>query len=75
MLELPTTQMTQKEFDAVLEYSSSIPTGTDLGKKWKRRCTDGWVMGEYYDIGSTTEVGIRWSTIKIVPETMEQANV
>ena len=30
------TYLTTKEFDDLLEYSCSIPTGTALGKKWKR---------------------------------------
>jgi len=31
------TLLTQKEFDDLLEYSTSIPTGTTIGKRWKRR--------------------------------------
>ncbi|KKK78695.1 hypothetical protein LCGC14_2840980 [marine sediment metagenome] len=30
------TYLTTKEFEDLLEYSCSIPTGTTLGKKWKR---------------------------------------
>ena len=30
------TYLTTKEFDDLLEYSCSIPTGTTLGKRWKR---------------------------------------
>lgn len=33
---METTYLTQKEFDGLLEYSTSIPTGTTIGKKWKR---------------------------------------
>ncbi len=29
--------LTQKEFDDLLEYSISQPTGVTLGKEWKRR--------------------------------------
>lgn len=28
--------LTNKEFDDLLEYSTSVPTGTKIGKKWKR---------------------------------------
>jgi len=28
--------LTQKEFNDLLEYSTSVPTGTTLGKVWKR---------------------------------------
>lgn len=28
--------LTKKEFDQLPEYSCSLPTGTTIGKKWKR---------------------------------------
>jgi hypothetical protein len=46
--------MTRKYFDALPEYSLSIPTGVTIGKRWKRVepfVDDGtpktWFMGEY----------------------------
>lgn len=30
------TRLTRKEFDEMLEYSCSIPTGKAIGKRWKR---------------------------------------
>jgi len=35
----PITEVTRAEFDALLDYSCSLPTCTSLGKKWKR---DDW---------------------------------
>lgn len=32
-----TALMTQKELEGLPEYSSSIPTGTTIGKRWKRK--------------------------------------
>jgi len=32
---LPPIELTQREFDALLEYSRSFPTGVDVGKTWK----------------------------------------
>jgi hypothetical protein len=32
-----TALMTKKELEALPEYSSSIPTGTTIGKRWKRQ--------------------------------------
>lgn len=29
--------LTRQEFDALLEYSTTLPTGTTPGKTWKRR--------------------------------------
>ena len=56
--------VTQKEFDNLLEYSRSIPTGKTIGKQWKRRCVnDQWLLGEYYDINSETEIGIRYTPL------------
>lgn len=57
----PELVLTQAEFDQLLEYSHSLPTGTEIGKRWKRRRGIDWMIGEYYDIGSPVEVGIRWS--------------
>lgn len=56
---LPTISMTVREFEALPEYSSTLPTGTTPGKRWRRE--DGvydrafiarggkpvWVVGEY----------------------------
>ena len=32
----PTVQLTKREFDELSEYSCTLPTGTTLGKRWKR---------------------------------------
>ena len=64
--------VTQQELTDLGEYSCSMPTGTYIGKRWKRNlnaynpCVEydpdnpDWIIGEYYDIGSTTDIGIRW---------------
>ena len=64
--------MPQTEFDELSNYSTSLPTGTPFGKIWRRQKHDNgcwvneWMMGEYYDVKSKTQVGIRWRTIHIV---------
>lgn len=40
-------RMTQETFSRLPEYSASLPTGTTLGKKWRRRCSDGWYQGHF----------------------------
>jgi len=66
--------MSKAEFDALPEYSCSLPTGTTIGKTW--RCNlvaysmDGyqspvWKMGEYVPHADTDKVGIRWRTIVV----------
>jgi len=62
--------LTREEFDALPEYSCSIPTGTTIGKEWKRRkeyksSCDEWSMGEYVEIGKKDRVGIAWADIEI----------
>jgi hypothetical protein len=42
--------MTQREFDGLLEYSCSVPTGQSIGKRWK---VDRW-------FGSKLKNGPRW---------------
>lgn len=39
--------MAKIDFKKLLEYSTTIPTGVYEGKMWKRRCTDGWMLGWY----------------------------
>lgn len=62
----PVLFISASEFNRLPEYSMSLPTGTRIGKRWKRelRRNSAWsgdyVIGEYHDIGSDTEIGIRW---------------
>lgn len=54
-------------FRALAEYSMSIPTGTYIGKRWKRSCGgDQWLMGEYSYCGSATEIKIRWRDLIVI---------
>lgn len=65
------TVVTRDELRALPEYSCSLPTGTTVGKRWRRDVTFGrpnrrkgeaeWLVGEYYDVGSKEEVGIKWT--------------
>lgn len=50
-----TVIMDQAYFNALLNYSASLPTGTYIGKRWKRNADSyersaTWFMGEYYAI-------------------------
>lgn len=68
--------LTQQEFDDLLNYSCSYPTGTTIGKRWKscehyRRQKDPnvtWFMGEYVEHPKPKTVGIVWRKIIIVGE-------
>ena len=59
MAELPVLRLTPRQFAELREYSGTLPTGTTIGKRWKR--LDGshdrafikaggkprWMVGEY----------------------------
>jgi hypothetical protein len=64
-------RLTQQEFKALPDYSASLPTGTTIGKQWKRRNdyydeSKGWRLGEYVEHPNPDLVGIRWRDIEIV---------
>ena len=58
--------LTWREFDVLHEYSCSLPTGTSVGKQWKRRIpyeirTDPpneWYLGEYVESSIPGQIGI-----------------
>lgn len=68
--------MEQKDFVDLLEYSCSLPTGTIIGKRWKRNNNshfnydkskpEDWWMGEYFDINDPNNIGIKWRKIEVV---------
>jgi hypothetical protein len=65
--------LTKEAFDALDEYSCSIPTGTTIGKRWKRgepyhgpRST--WYLCEYVPCETPGHVGIRVRLIRIVTD-------
>ncbi len=64
------------EFESLGEYSTSIPTGTRVGKKWRRdqqqTCRERipedrrWFLGEYVPYPIDGEIGIRWQRIVLL---------
>ena len=64
--------MTLAEFEGLLEYSCSLPTGTTAGKRWRRRVPymhrpgdrPQWFMGEYGE-PEGDQVPITWREIFI----------
>lgn len=65
-------RMTCAEFKAMPEYSATYPTGTTIGKRWRR--LNGiydevflrhggkpyWQIGEYVDHPDPKKIGIKW---------------
>ncbi len=63
--------LTLEQFDELLDYSCSIPTGQTIGKRWKRhepyvhdpKVKTVWYMGQYVDHEDPDKIGIRWTLI------------
>ena len=67
--------MTRAEFDALPTYSCTLPTGTTIGKKWKRDVNEPrrfhgdfavkeeWWTGEYIPDPEPGMVGIKWRRV------------
>lgn len=86
-MTLSKTYVTREEFDALPEYSCTVPTGTAIGKKWKRhtpyRRPDScirpthncghWFMGEYVRDPDPEMVGIHWTMLIITGEPVPQS--
>lgn len=63
--------ISRSELAQLPEYSCSVPTGTTLGKRWRRNLNAyrpdrvgvpaEWVIGEYVAHPDPTLVGIRWT--------------
>ena len=68
---MKSTVISRKELAALSEYSCSLPTGTTIGKRWRRDVNayradrrgapPEWVIGEYVDIHDPKNVGIAWA--------------
>jgi hypothetical protein len=66
-------RMTQAEFDALYDYSCSIPTRLSVGKQWKRRKNyhdekQGWLLATVLPGDKENMVTINWTTIEIEDE-------
>jgi hypothetical protein len=59
--------MTPATLNALPEYSASIPTSADMGKRWKRADGRGWwMMGEYAPHEDPAIVRIIWRKVLVV---------
>lgn len=72
--------MTLREFDGLLNYSASLPTGQTPGKVWKREWIDeegfsNWSLGQYDPAGPKGEqITIFWYDIFIDGAHTHEAN-
>lgn len=78
MSQQGTIVLTQAEFDSLPEYSCTLPTGTTIGKKWKRNIhafdpryhdprtgntIDDWYLCEYVPHTDPAKIGITYKHI------------
>src|SRR3954464_7480956 len=76
-----TVALSEAEFKALPNYSCSLPTGTIIGKRWRRRepyengppgTVHTWFMGEYVESDREGYVSVRWYRIQILTAREEQ---
>lgn len=58
------------EFETMLDYSHSLPSGTTPWKMWRRKGPDGWYVGQYVpcsrpECGPEKHVDIRWFKVEL----------
>lgn len=69
--------LSEKDFEALDDYSCSLPSGTYVGKRWKRRfpyvhdpdVVPVWTMGEYCECDIPGQIGINWRPIVVANAT------
>lgn len=70
LVDEKTAVMEPADLAELPEYSWSLPTGTTIGKRWKRSGThtshDGWWMGEYAAHPEADKTAIIWRAIEVV---------
>jgi hypothetical protein len=54
------------ELETLLEYSKTLPTGTTIGKRWKRRTAHGWTIGQYQAHPDPDQVTIAWQRVVLL---------
>jgi len=68
--------LTKKQFDELLEYSCSLPTGTTIGKQWKKGVPYNnpktWYLCEYVKHEGESKVGITYKKITAVFKKQER---
>lgn len=74
----PPLVLSRADFEALPNYSCSVPTGTTIGKRWRRgvpyREPVVWFLGEYYELPEGERfdrrgeplIGIRWRRITVL---------
>ncbi len=81
----PALVISRADFDRLLQYDTSLPTGPKPGFRWRRRQSDregrtvAWWMGEAFELPEAERVdrwghelvGIRWRRLHVLEERRE----
>lgn len=57
--------MSEQTFKGLMEYSSTLPSGTYDGKMWKAQRGDKWFLAWYCPDQNQAYIGIQWREILI----------
>lgn len=60
---MKTIKLTQVEFNNLPDFDKLNPANLKMGKKWKSKTSEGWLIGEVVLEG---KVGIEWSKVEII---------
>jgi hypothetical protein len=60
--------MERSTFDALCEYSLSLPTGTYAGKMWKAQFPAGWFLRWYSDCDVPGQIQVNSRPILVIGE-------
>jgi hypothetical protein len=65
----PIAAISRDELLQLPEYTTSLPTGTTIGKRWRRSKGDGgWEIGEYVRSALPNHVGIKWYQVQLLED-------
>lgn len=71
--ELPAVAVSESVFKRLMDYSCSVPTGTTIGRWWKRRvdyndASKGWLLGCYGPCATDpSKVTMHWRRLTWYP--------
>lgn len=64
---MESVRMSQREFDELPVHQKNLPVMAAVGKRWKRKMKDCWLMGEYTEDPrrNRSVVRVKWSRIEL----------
>lgn len=70
----PIVLIAREELMRLPDYSMSLPTGTTIGKRWRRdNGKGGWAIGEYVPSAIPDHVDIKWSQVQLLEDLLDES--